>query len=407
MVRIAIETNLMMENIKHTNEVLTSLLSCVAKLYAESQKKEKERWESGDAFNIFNTLGLKTEEVRLHSAFIGEMLNPNGSHGASFVFLKAFLEVLGIEDGYIDYDACSWNILERVIGTVTDTEGGRIDIIIEDGTHAVIIENKIYAPDQCNQLLRYHNYGEDMFPKGFKLLYLTLDGHDPSASSLGKRVFDYEPISYESEILEWLGRCSERVQKELPVRTLIMQYMDLVKQLTYKDMDTKYIEELKSLALSPENVLAVGELFRIQDEWLNGLLEKYIWRSLNIYAESRGMKFLLEEDGACIYKEEWKYYALFVKADKRTWRDLFVGVSFYNEPNRANKLFKKDFTSLNCLDHAPCEGWPYGWNYLPSPIYDWNCHTTEEIVNGQVSDWIKTKFDEMLAELEDRNLPMP
>ena len=401
----------MMENIKPTNKVLPSLLSEVAKLYAESQKKEKERWESGDTFNIFNTLGLKTEEVRLHSAFLGELLNPKGSHGASYVFLKAFLEVLGIEEGYIDYDACSLNILERVIGTVTETEGGRIDIIIEDGTHAVIIENKIYAPDQCNQLLRYHNYGQEMFPKGFKLLYLTLDGHDPSDCSLGNRTFDYESISYESDTLEWLDRCSESVPKELPVRTLIIQYMDLVKQLTYKDMDTKYLEELKSLALSPENVLAVGELLRIQDEWLEGLVQKYIWKPLSEYAASRGMIFRLEEDdtykGACIYKEEWEYYALYVKEDKRVWRDLYVGVSFYNEPNRANKLFKKDFTPLNCLDQVPTDGWPYGWNYLPSPIYDWNCRTTEDIVNGKVADWIKNKFDEMLTELEDRGLPMP
>lgn len=397
----------MMKNIKPTNDVLPHLLSEVTKLYAESQKKEKERWESGDTFNIFNTLGLKTEEVRLHSAFLGELLNPKGSHGASYVFLKAFLEVLGIEEGYIDYDACSLNILERVIGTVTETEGGRIDIIIEDGTHAVIIENKIYAPDQCNQLLRYHNYGQEMFPKGFELLYLTLDGHDPSDCSLGNRIFDYESISYESEILEWLDRCSERVSKELPVRTLIIQYMDLVKQLTYKDMDTKYMEELKSLALSPENVLAVGELLRIQDEWLEGLLAKYIWKPLSDYAESRGMKFKLEEDGACIYKEDWKYYALYIFTEKRTWSDLYVGVSFYNEPNRANKLFKKDFALLNCLNQAPDEYWPYGWNYLPSPIRNWNCHITEEIVSGQVCDWIKNKFDEILSEIEERNLPMP
>ena len=171
-------------------------------------------------------------------------------------------------------------------------------------------------------------------------------------------------------------------------------------------MDTKYMEELKSLALSPENVLAVGELLRIQDEWLEGLLAKYIWKPLSDYAESRGMKFKLEEDGACIYKKDWKYYALYIFTEKRTWSDLYVGVSFYNEPNRANKLFKKDFALLNCLNQAPSEYWPYGWNYLPSPIHNWNCHTTEEIVSGQVCDWIKNKFDEILSEIEERNLPI-
>lgn len=397
-----------MENRKSINDVLLNLLSDVAKLYTESQRKESERKESGDTFNIFNIIGLKTEEVRLHSAFIGELLNPMGSHGASSVFLKTFLEVLGIEDGYLDYDACSLDILERVIGAITETGGGRIDIIIEDGNHALIIENKIYAQDQCNQLLRYHNYGNEMFPKGYKLLYLTLDGHAPSDCSLGNRIFDYRSISYESEILEWLGRCSECIPKELPVRVLITQYMDLVKQLTYNDMDTEYLEELKSIALSPENVLAVGELFRIQDEWLNDLLKIHIWSPLSDYAESKGMKLRIEDNGACIYKEAWRYYALYVWTDnKRTWRDLYVGISFYNEPNRANKLFKKDFMLLNCLDQSPCEGWPYGWNYLPAPIMNWSYHITEKIVNRQVYNWIKNKFDEILAELEARNLPMP
>ena len=86
-----------MEKTEPMRKVLQNLLSEVAKFYAESKRKENERWERGESFNIFNTIGLWSEEVRLHSAFIGELLNPNGSHGASFLFLKAFLEVMGIE----------------------------------------------------------------------------------------------------------------------------------------------------------------------------------------------------------------------------------------------------------------------------------------------------------------------
>ena len=113
-----------MEMTEPMNKVLQNLLSEVAEYYVESKRKENERWERGESFNIFNTIGLRSEEVRLHSAFIGELLNPRGSHGASSLFLKAFLEVMGIEDGYLDYEDCSPNILERVIGTVTATEGG-------------------------------------------------------------------------------------------------------------------------------------------------------------------------------------------------------------------------------------------------------------------------------------------
>lgn len=396
-----------MEKTEPMRKVLQNLLSEVAKFYAESKRKENERWERGESFNIFNTIGLWSEEVRLHSAFIGELLNPNGSHGASFLFLKAFLEVMGIEEGYLDYESCSPNILERVIGTVTETDGGRIDIIIEDGKHAVIIENKIYASDQRNQLLRYHNYGEKSFPKGYELLYLTLDGHDPSDDSLGGKEFECKSISYEAEIVEWLGKFLELAPDGLPVISVIRQYIDLIKQLTYTDMDTQYLEELKSVALAPENVLAVGELFKIQNEWLNDLLKMHVWNPLNEYAEQKGMKFILEDDGACIFKEEWKHYALYVFTQKRTWSDIYVGISFYNEPNRTQKLFKKDFTLLNCLDQQPDYYWPYGRNFLPANIRNWDFNITEEIVNGDVRNWIMNKFDEILSEIDERNLRMP
>ena len=388
-------------------KVLQNLLSEVAKFYAESKRKENERWERGESFNIFNTIGLWSEEVRLHSALIGELLNPNGSHGASSLFLKAFLDVMGIDEGYLDYGSCSPNILERVIGAVTETDGGRIDIIIEDGKRAVIIENKIYAPDQKNQLLRYHNYGKKKFPKGYELLYLTLDGHDPSDGSLGGKDFDYKSISYETEIVEWLEKCLEFTPDGLPVSSVIRQYIDLIKQLTYTDMDTKYVEDLKSVALAPENVLAVGELFKIQNEWLNGLLEIHVWNPLRDYTESKGMRFMLEDDGAYIIREEWRHYAICAITEKRTWSDLFVGVTIYNEPKRADKLFKKDYVLLNCLVQPSNEYYPYGSIFLPEPIRNWGHHITEEIVKGEVFEWIKNKIDEILSELDERNLRMP
>ena len=389
-------------------EILQNMFSSVSKFYIESRKVETERWERGESFNIFNTLGLKSEEVRLHSAFIGELLNPNGSHGASSLFLKAFLQVIGIDEDYINCEACSANILERVIGTVTETEGGRIDVIIEDGNHAVIIENKIYAADQCNQLLRYHNYGYKKFPAGYELLYLTLDGHEPSDCSIGKRTFNYSCLSYDSEILLWLDKCLELIPKDLPVWEVIRQYSDLVKQLTYKDMDTIYIDKLKSIALAPENVLAVGERFKIQSEWINSIIETYIWNPLCEYATSKGLRVRIENNGTCIFREDWKYYAIYIYTDNPYRGKRYIGVSYYKEnvPESSNRLSSKD-QPLNSLKEKPNDYWPYGWEYLPSSICSWDYHITEQIVNGEVVKWIMNKFDEILNELEERNLRMP
>ena len=57
-----------MEKTEPITKVLQNLLSEVTKFHTESKSKENERWERGESFNIFNTLGLKSEEVRLQSA---------------------------------------------------------------------------------------------------------------------------------------------------------------------------------------------------------------------------------------------------------------------------------------------------------------------------------------------------
>ena len=118
-------------------EKAQTILDTISKLYENEKQVELEKQEKGEFFNVFKTIRLRTEEVRLHSAFIAELLNPKGSHGLSYHFLQAFLEIIHLPKNYIDYHRCSQNIVERVIGRVTtDTEGGRIDIIIEDGNHA-------------------------------------------------------------------------------------------------------------------------------------------------------------------------------------------------------------------------------------------------------------------------------
>lgn len=245
-------------------ETITTMLEAIWKLHYQQKKVEEKKREEGEFFNVFNTIGLRTEEVRLHSAFIAELLNPKGSHGLSHRFLQAFLEVIEISDGYINYCQCEQNdIVERVIGPVNDmgTEGGRIDIIIEDGNHAVIIENKIYASDQKNQMLRYNNYAKKEFPNGYKLVYLSLDGHEPDDCSLGKD--EYKVISYEKEIVEWLEKCYTISEGKPLVQSVIKQYSELVKQITNTDMDTKYREELLSIMLSPENTIAVSEVLKL------------------------------------------------------------------------------------------------------------------------------------------------
>lgn len=392
---------------------IESILAQISSLYQEEKLDIERRAEKGEFFNIFNVIGLSSEEVRLHSAFIAELLNPRGSHGAGQLFLQAFLEKIDVSNDFINYKCCSHNIVERGIGKITETEGGRIDIIIEDGNHAVIIENKIYAPDQKNQLLRYHNYARNNYPNGFVLIYLTLDGHEANFFTLGDNSIDYIAISYEHEIREWLDTCYEISEGKPLAQSIIKQYCELVKQLTYTDMDQNYKNKLMSFILRPDNVIAVGEILKVQDDWREELIDEYIWKPINEYAQSKDMKFDKDleyggETGAWIYKEEWKYYALFIWTGRKyDWNDMYIGISWYEEPNRKNKICKKDYHPLACLRENPCDKWPYGWESLPDDIRNWGFYITEEIVSGKVANYIKNKFEEILIELEELKLPMP
>lgn len=105
-------------------------------------------------------------------------------------------------------------------------------------------------------------------------------------------------------------------------------------------------------------------------------------------------ELLNPQSGAWIYRKEWKYYGIFVwTRSKKYWSDLFVGISWYNYPNRNNKIYKKDYHQLNCLtSELPDEEWPYGKEYLRNDIRDWAIDITEKIVNGEVINYIKQKI---------------
>ena len=385
------------------SEQLSAMFSAINEQYTAAKERESKRREQGELFNIFNILKLQSNEVRLHSALLAELLCPNGSHGASSLFLKAFLKVIGEDEDYIKAPVAE-KITERYIGKKTKTEGGIIDIIIEDGNHAIIIENKIYAPDQENQLLRYYNYGKRRFPNGFKLLYLTLHGDDASDYSLGGEDIQPQNISYANDIIDWLEQCYELAKDRDNAKTIINQYNELVKELTGKDMDKQYLERLKEITLAPENETAVGEILKMQDELMDEIIERNIWQPLKEYAESKGMKYGKDNDGAWIYKEEWKCYGVFIDYEKG-WN---VGIRWYNEPNRASKLYLKDQKELSCLKEKPTReipDWPYGWEYLDT--CEWSYNNIDKIIEGKVFNEIKSKFEEILSEIEERNLRMP
>lgn len=191
---------------------------------------------TGENFNVFKIVKIAEDEVK-HSAFLAELLNPKGSHGQGAKFLKLFVDQLNVSDFN-----CETAIVEaeKYIGPVTETTGGQIDIFIEDRmSNCITIENKIYASDQENQLIRYHNYGKHNFKKQ-SLFYLTLKGSDASPISVENKQLrikldvnkDYELKSYKTEILPWLEKCQREAVSMPLLREGIAHYINIIKHLT-------------------------------------------------------------------------------------------------------------------------------------------------------------------------------
>ena len=383
---------------------LNDLLMEISKICLIEQERMKHKQRKGDCFNIFNTLGLRSNEVRLHSAFLAELLNPNGNHGLKDAMLKEFLVAIGLKRDYIS--KCNTGIVERDIGRRTETTGGRIDIILEDGEHAIIIENKIYATDQHHQLLRYNNYGKQRFPKGFKLIYLTLDGREASKDSLGDNEIDYHCISYKEHILNWLSTCAMLAYDKPLVREIISQYITLIKQLTGQDMNKDSSDKIVDLAIN--NMEAVVALMDNRAEISSKLRTEFIFKPLNEFAVKMGMEFKSIKEGnegpALKFRmPQWSHYIVITRDDGRDsdWKNLYIGISQSSLPGTKDLPIQQ----LSCLSECGNTYWPYGWEWIP--YTDW--HSTSSylpIRTGEVSNWIIYKIKKIIEEIEDKGLPM-
>lgn len=207
---------------------------------------DKLTQSTGENFNIFSVMGMESNEVKTHSAIIGALLNPKGNHGQKDVFLKLFIQICEKNNILLNIstnDAITK--IEESVGKINGegTEGGRIDILVHDTkNHAFVIENKIYAPEQNNQIGRYNK----AFPNA-PIFYLTLTGDKPkSAGKLIENV-DYFIISYKEHILLWLEECVKEAVKFPMLREVLNQYINLVKKLTYQTINTELKMEIINL----------------------------------------------------------------------------------------------------------------------------------------------------------------
>lgn len=383
---------------------LEQLLKEISKIVLKDKVQQEEKRKRGENFNIFSVIGVQRKEVRLHSAFIAELLNPQGSHGLGDSFLVAFLEnTLGKKNYSIETKTANV-VVEYVIGPISEDgkRGGRIDILLTDKqNNAIIIENKIDASDQENQLLRYYNYAKDK-KLSYDLIYLTKEGNKASDYSTNGENVDYRCLSYRDNIITWLENCKQIADKFPLIRETIHQYIINLKEIL-NIMENKNEEALLEIMLEKENACVISDILNRQYKWQEKLFDKYIWSPLKTYLQEKGNEFELDicDEGRCIKNELWKSYSIVIGTDKKySWNEMYIGIKSEKEVKLHFEKYKFPF-----FNEEPTNWWPYGWRYLPSNLENWtDAESRNNIIEGKVLDFLKETIDMIIEEFRNKKI---
>jgi len=382
------------------NDMIETIQQFINQINEISCKYEEISKISGENFNVFRVIELTSEEVRLHSKFLAELLDPKGSHGQGNIFLDLFIQQLEIKN------INSENVkvyVEKHIGNKTDTTGGRIDILVEDDKkNTIIIENKIYADDQYKQLVRYHNYSNN------NIFYLNLYGIEPTKESCGELVLDkdFKVISYKKDIIVWLENCKKESASLPLLREGISHYINLIKFLTGQSNNSTMEKEIRDLiALTPQNIKTAIKIANSTED-AKIKLQWIFWQKLREKFEFKGILLLNEKDSKTVTwskvesfytktRNRDKFYGLWTKIYEKNSITIHYGIEIedniyigftieknfkggisdkpeYEEIRKALKEINNEYVSKN--------EWWLGWRYV-NPKLNFKEFNTETIFN--------------------------
>ena len=370
---------------------MQALLDKILKLVETDRTLQAERIKDGDTFNVFSILGLQSYEVRTHSAFIGKLLSPTGSHGCNDKLLAAFLISVPALADFVFNTKNAEVTLEASIGTTnkTMTEGGRIDLLIKSGNKVIVIENKIYADDQKNQMKRYQNFCQQY--DDYRLLYLNLDGIEPSEDSIVDMVLDedYHIISYSEDILYWLEQCKKVCKNRMLVLSSIVQYSNLIKELT-NQMNDNTEKELMSLLSSKDNMEKTAIILDRYQELKDKFFEEQFVKKIVSWAKRQDMEVTDEYMNFpfAIRPKSWKNHWIVLES-----RKVRHAIQVYRNAGKVHKQIQLDSLNSGSTD----KDWPFGYLWCTETL-----NSNEKIVNGEAYNEIKNVITSIMNELEEK-----
>lgn len=380
---------------------LQNLLRQVATI---TQKNSEILNATGGRFNMFRICGVNHYE-NTHSAIIAELLNPKGTHSLKSELLKAFLSLIDKDFVPTDFNPSNATVYTEY----TTTDKGRIDILIKDANkNALIIENKIYAADQYEQLKRYDQFAKKEF-KAYQIYYLTLWGSEASLQS-GEGV-NYLTISYADTIIRWLDKCIALAARLPLVRETLIQYSNHLKILTNQDMNAKNQEEIVKTLADFGNLEAVQNVFLNYPKVFDYLAKQYFNPKMEEFAHQKGLIYHYERTDE---KNHGSYISFYIT--KEQWKEK-IGIDFdfeegsyyygvYNDPKKyqlsqENKTFLHQQLREKGIPVLDTDWYPFYENIESLTIASWE----SDIVKSDIFfKSCKSKIETLLEVLEEMDL---
>jgi hypothetical protein len=380
---------------------LQNLLQQIATI---TQKNSEILNATGGRFNMFRICGVNHYE-NTHSAIIAELLNPKGTHSLKSELLEAFLSLIDKDFVPTDFNPSNATVYTEY----TTTDKGRIDILIKDANkNALIIENKIYAADQYEQLKRYDQFAKKEF-KAYQIYYLTLWGSEASLQS-GEGV-NYLTISYADTIIRWLDKCIALSARLPLVRETLIQYSNHLKILTNQDMNAKNQEEIVKTLADFGNLEAVQNVFLNYPKVFDYLAKQYFNPKMEEFAHQKGLIYHYERTDE---KNHGSYISFYIT--KEQWKEK-IGIDFdfeegsyyygvYNDPKKyqlsqENKTFLHQQLREKGIPVLDTDWYPFYENIESLTIASWE----SDIVKSDIFfKSCKSKIETLLEVLEEMNL---
>ena len=337
-----------------TDENLRRFLERFREFTIEIEARKKR---GQNDFNPLLCVQKIDDEENMHSGFLYALLNPCGEHYQDDLFLKLFVESIGLKEWF-----------GSTSGAEVYKEKKRIDIHITNGARHIIVENKIWARDQGTQIARYieaiaevdsSDEGESSVEyENIAVVYLAPYIKNPTQQSLGKwhlqgeslvnekNQVKYRAISYKEHIIKWLESALNEAGGISNLRMAIECYTDVVKRLTGQKDNTMDLQAFfhkegneHFLDIALELVARKNEVLRAHIKAIIKAIEKIIKNdykeyTIEIYDDAL---FIRHNDF-----DEINNFCFYIAAEIDDKEKMWIGVYLWNyNTKQTTKLIPK------------------------------------------------------------------